>query len=212
MLALSAMSDEALVSRITAAVLPSQVEDAWGELVVRHIEMIRRIVLANVPRDEADDVVGEVLYRFVGKLPSYRGDAPLSHFLARIASNVAADWQRKAYRLNGKVVFFSAGSDDQLAWFESAVCLDPTASVPCDLTPWREFMGDKVQAPLLEAALTGLKREAPGQHQAVTLIYLQEKTYEEASRATGRTVVALKVAVHYGLRQLRERIEPDWKP
>ena len=48
-----------------------------------------------------------------------------------------------------------------------------------------------------------------GQHQAITLLKLEEKSLREASEITGQSVAALKLATHRGIKRLRTLITRD---
>ena len=58
----------------------------------------------------------------------------------------------------------------------------------------------------LREALVAL---APGQREAVVLLKLQGLSLEEASAASGKSVVALKVAMHRALNALRLVFDGD---
>src|SRR6185369_1677477 len=60
---------------------------AFEELYRRYARMVHGIVLARVPRDEADDVVQEVFILVLRRIPDLRADASFGGWLATIARN-----------------------------------------------------------------------------------------------------------------------------
>jgi len=84
--------------------------------------------------------------------------------------------------------------------------------MPGEICPYREFMQDNIKKASLDAALLELKSKAPRRYEAIALIYLQDKSCDDASQATGVNKGALRVAVHHGLKRLRAKLQTIWKP
>lgn len=73
---------------------------AFETMVRRHNRLLFRTARGVVPDDaEAQDVVQETWLRAFGKLHSYRGEAALGTWLARMAINIAISSQRRKGRL-----------------------------------------------------------------------------------------------------------------
>jgi RNA polymerase sigma factor (sigma-70 family) len=82
---------------------------AFETIVRRHNRLLFRTARGVVPDDaEAQDVVQETYLRAFTNLRSYRGDATLATWLARIAINVAVTSQRK----KGRLVQLQENADD----------------------------------------------------------------------------------------------------
>lgn len=85
---------------------------AFEAIMRRHNRLLFRSARGIVGDDaEAQDVVQEAYLSAFTKLHSFRGDAALGTWLARIAINIALDVQRK----RGRTVLFDASADAPLA-------------------------------------------------------------------------------------------------
>jgi RNA polymerase sigma-70 factor, ECF subfamily len=63
--------------------------DAYGELVARHQDVVRRVVGRIAGAQEADDLTQDVFLRAFHKLPAFRGEAPFRTWLLRVAHTTA---------------------------------------------------------------------------------------------------------------------------
>ncbi|HEX9189699.1 MAG TPA: sigma-70 family RNA polymerase sigma factor [Vicinamibacteria bacterium] len=69
--------------------------EAFGRLYERFQPMVHGILLARVPRADAEDLVQEVFLRAMGRLDTLRRDDAFGSWLAAIARNRARDhWRR----------------------------------------------------------------------------------------------------------------------
>ena len=68
--------------------------DAFGRLYAEHARMVHGIMLARVPRDDADDLVQEVFLAAFRKLHTLRDAAAFGPWLCMIARNRARDYYR----------------------------------------------------------------------------------------------------------------------
>src|SRR5476649_176550 len=67
-------------------------ESAAEELIRYLYPVISRIVRTNLPRrDHEDDVIQEVLMKTFSRLHQYKGDAPVSHWVSRLALTTCLD-------------------------------------------------------------------------------------------------------------------------
>jgi RNA polymerase sigma-70 factor (ECF subfamily) len=69
--------------------------DAFGQLYQRHAAMVHGLLLAQVPRAEAEDLAQEVFMQAMRKLPGLREPASFAPWLAAIARHQAADRHRR---------------------------------------------------------------------------------------------------------------------
>jgi len=146
---------------------------AFEELYRRYARMVHGIVLARVPRDEADDVVQEVFILVLRRIPGLRDDASFGGWLAAIARNQARDYHRRA---------------------------TDTAELPDDLAGG--------PAPDGEAEwILEIIRSLPDAYRETLILRLVEgMTGPEIAARTGLTAGSVRVNLHRGMKQLRERL------
>ena len=198
---LSALSDFELVLRIKAATLRSAVEVEFCELVDRHSAYLRNLIKVIVPSSEVEDLFWEVWEGFWHSLQAkdgYRGDASVPWFLGRIAYNIRNARLRGTYRRRNAIIYFSELPDDQREQIESGMHPDNAARSPAD------FANFKIVKLKLDDAINHLPEL---QREALVLFWIEGKSYEEASKLTGRSVGALKVAVHEALGNLNKSLK-----
>lgn len=159
---------------------------AYAALLRLLVPVITRIVSRQCRSGlEVDDVVQDVLLSLHSVRHTYDPSRPFMPWLASIARHRATDAQRRRGRVTRS---------------ESAVPELPETFSGDDSNKNLDGPGD---AELLKRAIADLP---PGQRQAVELLKLKELSLKEAASASGMTVAALKVAVHRGLKTLRERL------
>lgn len=94
-------------------------EDAFGEIVRRHRERVRAVVLSvfgPAHAADADDVAQDVFVHVARVLPQFRGEASLATWLYRVAFNLAVDRKRRArFRMPHVEHPEGAADDDPLA-------------------------------------------------------------------------------------------------
>ena len=67
-------------------------ENAAEELIRHLYPVISKIVRTHLPRrDHEDDVIQEILMKTFSRLHQYKGDAPLSHWVSRLALTTCLD-------------------------------------------------------------------------------------------------------------------------
>lgn len=69
---------------------------AFGRLYVHFARMVHGVLLARVPRDQADDLVQDVFLTALRRLGTLRDPAAFGPWLAAIARNRAADHYRRS--------------------------------------------------------------------------------------------------------------------
>jgi RNA polymerase sigma-70 factor (ECF subfamily) len=139
--------------------------------------------------DGAEDVVQDTLLAIHRARHTYDPDRPFEPWLAAIARHRLLDAWRRRQR-------------DQA---------DPVADVPegetFSISEANKEAGSKEAAYGDPAALRRAIAMLPTrQRQAIELVKLKEMTLVEASRASGMSVAALKVAIHRGMKALRAEL------
>ena len=161
---------------------------AYEKLLRECIPVIQSVARRQgVQVDAIDDVVQEVLLTLHRARQTYDSTRPFVVWLSTIAKRRAIDILRQRWRRSRHEVHASADYE--------------TYSDP-DLNPARRWEQDGLTKMLAEA-VAGL---SSGQRQAVEHLALQEQSLAEVSALTGRSVGALKVNLHRGLKTLQARL------
>src|SRR3954471_4274696 len=164
---------------------------AYAALLRDCLPLVRSVVAgAGVAGHAVDDVVQDVLLTVHRARHTYDPNRPFSPWLRTIAQRRAIDAMRGAGRRRGREVHAPERYDSEP---------DPAPSAGRAV----EQADDALR---LRAAVAGLPG---GQRQAVELLAFQELSLDQASAATGRTKVALKVNLHRALKALRQRLGGD---
>jgi RNA polymerase sigma-70 factor, ECF subfamily len=154
---------------------------AFGLLYSRYAKMVHGILLARVPSTEIDDLVQEVFLRAFPRLRSLRDAARFGGWLAAIARNRANDYHRKT-RSAGSPANVMAGDDVEVL----------------QAAPSETLSGERV----LE-----LIRSLPEAYRETLILRLVEGlTGPEIAARTGLTPGSVRVNLHRGMQQLREKL------
>jgi len=154
---------------------------AYGRLYDRHARMVHGILLARVPPGEVDDLVQDVFLQALPRLNSLRDAARFGAWLAAIARNRANDYYRR-----------------------SRATTELTESLPADLIEDRAATSaEMAQASAILAAI----RELPDAYRETLILRLVEgMTGPEIAARTGLTPGSVRVNLHRGMQQLREKL------
>jgi RNA polymerase sigma-70 factor (ECF subfamily) len=136
--------------------------------------------------DRAQECVQEVLLTVHRVRHTYDPVRPFKPWLTAIARRRSIDLLRRRGRRSALEV------SDENAYETFA---DPRANRPMEIYAATDGLGE---------ALAGLP---PQQREAVELLKLREMSLVEASRASGRSVPALKVNLHRAIKSLRRRLK-----
>lgn len=163
--------------------------EAIGELYDRYNEQVFRYVWARVyDQNVAEDLTGEVFVRMVANLPKYRPTStPFLAWLYRIAHNLVVDHYRKEENRRE----LQLEQVDQLL-------LDK--SNPAETTEEKMFFS-RVKLALLDLN--------PTRQEVIVLRFLMGMSLQEVAKTLGKTVGAVKVAQHRGLKELREVLQQE---
>lgn len=152
----------------------NQVVDLYKE---RLYWQIRRMVLSH---DDADDVLQNTFIKAWQGLDAFRGEAQLSTWLFRIASNETLSFLEKKRPLQS---------------LDDGGC---TVADQLESDPY--FDGDETERQL-QQAIAGLPER---QRQVFLMKYYDEMPYGEMSRALDTSVGALKASYHHAVKKISD--------
>ncbi len=155
---------------------------AFGRLYDRYARMVHGILLARVPPNEVDDLVQDVFLRALPQLHALRDIARFGAWLAAIARNRANDYHRRS---RPTVEFTEDFSVDEVAGRDTSGAQDAEA-----------------------AAVLAVIRSLPEAYREPLILRLVEgMTGPEIAARTGLTHGSVRVNLHRGMQQLREKLD-----
>jgi RNA polymerase sigma-70 factor (ECF subfamily) len=154
---------------------------AFGGLYARYARMVHGILLARVPANEVDDLVQDVFLRALPRVSDLRDVARFGPWLAAITRNRANDYYRQTRAV--------AAVTESLP--------EEEGELPASST-----------APDAEArAILAFVRSLPETYRETLILRLVEgMTGPEIARRTGLTPGSVRVNLHRGMQQLREKL------
>jgi RNA polymerase sigma-70 factor (ECF subfamily) len=169
-------------------------QDAWFEDLVRtHGSKVRSLVYRLVG-GEAEDLVQDVFVQVYRSLPGFRGEAQVSTWLYRIATNRCLDYLRRHRRTEGKVISLENCAEEH--------SLEPLA-VP-------------LASPEARTVAVDLRREIrrclaalPADLRAVVVLRdLEGLEYREIAAVLGLPLGTVQSRLHRGRNLLRDKLGP----
>jgi RNA polymerase sigma-70 factor (ECF subfamily) len=158
---------------------------AFGRLYGRYARMVHGILLAKVPLREVDDLVHDAFLQAMRRLHTLRDSTRFGPWLAAITRNRAHDYHRRS-RNDVEVELPDTLSQDEVAGSKAGA------------SPH----GDDEAALLLRVI-----RELPETYREPLLLRLVEgMTGPEIAARTGLTPGSVRVNLHRGTQQLREKL------
>ncbi len=155
---------------------------AFGRLYDRYARMVHGILLARVPHGEVDDLVHDAFLQALRQLHTLRDTARFGAWLAAIARNRANDYHRHSV----EQVELPEGLSDEVEGRSSSSSYE-----------------EGVEASSLLACI----RELPQAYCETLLLRLVEgMTGPEIAARTGLTPGSVRVNLHRGMQQLREKL------
>lgn len=161
---------------------------ALEELYGRFARAVHGIVLSRVPRAEVEDLVQDVFVIAMQRLGTLRDPQAFGGWLAAIARNRAADYLRRAPR---------------------------TQELPGDLdgdgastSGSRASTTDVIEA---LAVMSAIRLLPDAYRETLTLRLVEGMTGPEIAARTGLTPASVRVNLHRGMKQLRERLKASYE-
>lgn len=151
---------------------------AFGELYARYARMIHGVLLARVPHGDVEDLVQDVFLQAMERLATLRDAEAFGGWIATIARNRATDFLRRAPR---------------------------TTELPEDLAAREPDRAQRLDA---MAVLTIIRSLPEAYRETLVLRLVEGFTGPEIAAKTGLTEGSVRVNLHRGMKQLRERLEP----
>ena len=166
----------------------TEIEKVFNQLVKENSEKlywhVRRLVNSH---EDADDLLQEIFLKIWTALPSFRGEAQLSTWAWRIATNETLNWLRRE-RVRAALKFSSVDAE-----MERRIQADPY------------FNGTAAQRELAKA----VAKLPDKQRQVFIMRWWDELSYEEISAITGTSVGSLKASYHIAQEKVRQFIDPE---
>lgn len=150
---------------------------AFGQLYGRYARMVHGILLARVPRVDVDDLVHDVFVLAIERLSALRDPAAFGGWLAAITRNRAHDYHRHTEEV------------DELS--------DDTAGCAAE---------SSASASEAAAVLAAIRRLPEAYRETLILRLVEGMTGPEIAARTGLTPGSVRVNLHRGMQQLRERL------
>ena len=168
-----------------------QGDESAAEELIRHLyPVISRIVRTNLPRrDHEDDVVQEILMKFFSRLHQYKGDAPLTHWVSRLALTTCLD-RLRAQKIRPEVRWTDLTPEESKA-FDDAWLGGKTADAT-DAIAARDLV-DRLLATL-----------PPEDRHLILQVDLEGHSLEEISTRTGWGISKIKMRLFRIRGQLRK--------
>ena len=156
---------------------------AFGLLYDRYARMVHGVLLARVPYGAVDDLLQDVFLLALGRLHSLRNADCFGAWIAAIARNRAHDYHRRSR--------------------EDAELTDEAAANATDRHGAGEHQAPDVEA---AAALDTIRRLPEAYRETLILRLVEGMTGPEIAARTGLTPGSVRVNLHRGMQQLRERL------
>jgi RNA polymerase sigma-70 factor (ECF subfamily) len=165
---------------------------AFGELYAQYAPAVHGIVLSRVPRADVDDLVQDVFVVAMQRLGTLRDPESFGGWLAALARNRATDYLRRTPQTKEL-------TDDLLS---SDAVISPALAVRVTSAP------DRMEALAVLAAIRAL----PDAYRDTLVLRLVEgMTGPEIAARTGLTAASVRVNLHRGMKQLRERLRGPYE-
>src|SRR5471032_1332297 len=169
-------------------------DETAAEELIRHLfPVISKIVRTHLPRrDEEKDLVQEILMKTFAKLHQYKGDAPISHWVSRLALTTCLD-RLRAQKIRPEVRRADLTPEESdifdAAWLTGS---SPDAS---------EAIGAR---DLVDKILSSL---SPEDRNLILMVDLEGRSLQEISETTGWSISKIKMRLFRVRPQLRQMIE-----
>jgi RNA polymerase sigma factor (sigma-70 family) len=169
-------------------------DEAGAEELIRHLyPLISKIVRTHLPRrDDEKDLVQEILMKTFSKLHQYKGDAPITHWVSRLALTTCLDRLRaQKIRPEVRVADLTAEESDvfDAAWLSGS---SPDAA---DAIAARDVI-DKILSFL-----------SPEDRSLILMVDLEGRSLQEIADMTGWSISKIKMRLFRLRPQLRQMVQ-----
>jgi len=168
-------------------------DEAAAEELIRHLfPVISKIVRTHLPRrDDERDLVQEILMKTFSRLHQYKGDAPITHWVSRLALTTCLD-RLRAQKIRPEVRRADLTPDESEV-FDAAWL---TGSSP--------DAGEAIAArDLVDKILSSL---SPEDRSLILMVDLEGRSLQEISETTGWSISKIKMRLFRVRPQLRQMI------
>jgi RNA polymerase sigma-70 factor (ECF subfamily) len=169
-------------------------DEAAAEEIIQYLyPVISKIVRTHLPRrDDEKDLIQEILMKTFAKLHQFKGDAPLSHWVSRLALTTCLD-RLRAQKIRPEVRHADLTPDEVDAF--DAAWLTGSSPDAANAIAARDLV-DRILAQL-----------SPEDRSLVLMVDLEGRSLQEISDATGWTVSKIKMRLFRIRPQLRQMIQ-----
>jgi RNA polymerase sigma factor (sigma-70 family) len=168
-------------------------DEAAAEQLIEHLfPVISKIVRIHLPRrDDEKDLVQEILMKTFSKLHQYKGDAPITHWVSRLALTTCLD-RLRAQRIRPEIRRADL-TPDEADSFDAAWLTGTTPDA-----------GDAIAArDLVDKILSSL---SPEDRSLILMVDLEGRSMQEISDRTGWSISKIKMRLFRVRPQLRQMI------
>lgn len=167
-------------------------EAAARELVRRLHPLVSKLVRSNRPRRAAEEDLCQMIFiKIFQKLPQWSGQAPLEHWVSRVAINTCLN-QIQSEKVRPELRYADLSE-------EEAAVVQNLASTPAELAPGMNLAARD----LVEHLLRALK---PRERLVIDLFYLQQLTVAEIQERTGWNASLVKVRAFRARQKMRQQL------
>jgi len=166
--------------------------EAFGLLYDRYARVVHGVLLARVPYSAVEDLVQDVFLQALGRLRSLRDAASFGAWIATIARNRAHDYHRRSRD--------TVELTDDLLGEEGA---STDASRPMRATATAAGPAADAEA---AAALAAIRSLPEAYRETLILRLVEGMTGPEIAARTGLTPGSVRVNLHRGMQQLRDKL------
>ncbi len=168
-------------------------QEAAATMVEQLYTHVMRIVRSHLPRaTDEQDISQDIFMKVFSRLETWRGDQPLTHWVARIAVNACYDRLRR--QKSRPEVRFADLSEDEAAFLENTFSGGDQADAP------RDSDGSEVVEKLL-ATLNATEQTV------LRLLDMEQKSVQEITELTGWGASKIKVTAMRARRKLNETLK-----
>jgi len=169
-------------------------DEAAAEQLIRYLfPVISKIVRTHLPRrDDEKDLIQEILMKTFSRLHQYKGDAPLTHWVSRLALTTCLD-RLRAQKIRPEIRHADLTPEEsdvyEAAWLSGSSPDAGNAIAARDLV-------DKILAAL-----------SPEDRSLILMVDLEGRSLQEISETTGWSISKIKMRLFRVRPQLRQMIQ-----